>query len=353
VKLDQILPVLDPHDATSAHSLRIDEALRDASFETEIVVEQVHPSLADRATLLADWRPRPDSIRLYQMAIGSRIADRLMAEPQPIILDYHNFTPARFFEVWEPHLVGAVNWGRTQLAAMAPRSILGLADSGFNAAELADAGCAHTAVSPILLDLDETPEPDPKTVEQLRNQTTGTRWLFVGRLAPNKAQHDIIKALAIHRRHINPDTHLTLIGNTSSPHYETALKRLTHHLDCDNHVTFTKGIDNQTLAAHYQAADLFICLSDHEGFCVPLLEAMHHQTPIIAYNSTAIPETLGNAGLLLTDKRPLTVATTAHHLHTNPHLKQQLQTNAKQQLHKYDLNTTRQQLLNTLTPHLN
>ncbi len=352
MKLDQILPVLDPHDATSAHSLRIDRALRDAGFETELIVEQVHPSLAGCATLLKDWRPRPDSLRLYQMAIGSRIADRILGDVQPIIVDYHNVTPARFFEVWEPHLVSAVEWGRTQLLQIAPRAALGLADSEFNAAELTDAGCSHTTVAPILLDLDEIPDPDPSTVERIKTKHPGPCWLFVGRIAPNKAQHDLISALALYRRHINPDAHLTLIGNTSSPHYQTALQRLTHHLDCTDNVTFTGPVNDQELASHYAAADLFICLSDHEGFCVPLIEAMHHHTPIIAYDSTAIAETLGNAGLLLTDKRPLTVANTAHHLHTNPTLQRQLDHSARQQLTHHDLNTTRQQLLDALTPHL-
>jgi len=344
----QVLATFSRRDAIGEHAIRIQRTLASAGVGGGIFAATVNPGAHEIGADLSELDCDPDDLLLYHASIGSPVADTVIDNHQPIIVDYHNITPAEYFRKWEPAIEAELALGRRQLRRLAIACRVGLADSSFNATELADAGCTHTAVAPILLDL----EPDPATTEQIRAAHPGPHWLFVGRIAPNKAQHDLIKTLAVHRRHIDPTTQLTLIGNTSSSRYLTALKRLTHHLDCDNAVTFTGAVDNDTLAAHYQAADLFICLSEHEGFCVPLLEAMHHHTPIIAYDSTAVAETLGTAGLLLTDKRPLTVATAAHHLHTNPELRQQLDTNAQHQLTRYNLNTTRQQLLDAITPHL-
>lgn len=348
----QLLATFSRNDAIGEHAIRIQAALSETGIGGTIHAATLNPGTRRLGHPLNGFQPAPDDLVVYHASIGSPVADVVLGLSNDIILDYHNITPAHFFSRWEPVVERELMLGRRQLRKLSIAARIGLADSGFNAGELTDSGCSHTAVVPILMDLDNTTEPTDTAINEIRNRHTGPHWLFVGRLAPNKAQHDLIAALALYRQHIDPTAHLTLIGNTSSPKYATALKRLAHHLDCTNNITFTGPVDDHTLAAHYRAADLFICLSDHEGFCVPLLEAMHHQTPIIAYDSTAIAETLGTAGLLLPDKRPLTVATTAHHLHTNPTLQHTLNTNAKQQLTKHHPTTTHQHLLNTLTPHL-
>jgi L-malate glycosyltransferase len=297
------------------------------------------------------WKPTPDAVVIYQMAIGSPVADRLTTDDVSLVIDYHNFTPVEFFASWEPPLTRGSQWGRAQLEVLAPRAVLGLADSSYNESELIAAGCATTQVAPILIDTTEFDRDlDPDLVDQLTSPHP--TWLFVGRIAPNKAQHDIIAALAAYHRHYDPTAQLRLVGGTSSPRYEAALRAYATDLGIAHAVDITGPVTPAELTAHYATADVFCCLSDHEGFCVPLLEAMHHQLPIVAHASTAIPETLGNAGLLLDDKQPTTVAAAAHRALTDTHLQHTLTTNATHRLEHFHLDNTRTTILDTLTPLL-
>jgi glycosyltransferase involved in cell wall biosynthesis len=166
-------------------------------------------------------------------------------------------------------------------------------------------------VAPILLDLaDFHGEPDPSRVDRLRRMRDGggADWLFVGRLAPNKAQHDVIAAFSVYVRHIDGRARLHLVGGSSSHRYETALHDLVIELGLTDRVHFAASVSHEELLAHYATADVFVCLSDHEGFCVPVVEAMESGVPVVAFRSSALPETVGNGGLLLPTKEPDVVA---------------------------------------------
>ena len=142
-------------------------------------------------------------------------------------------------------------------------------------------------------------------------RTDAVTWLFVGRLAPNKAQHDIVKAFAAYRRFHNADARLHLVGGGREDAYAHTLRRFIHAAGLDDAVTLAGGVSSSELAAYYRAADVFVVCSEHEGFCVPLLEAMHHRVPIVAFAAAAVPETLGEAGLLFDIKDPCTIAVTS------------------------------------------
>ena len=194
---------------------------------------------------------------------------------------------------------------------LAPFTEMSFADSSFNEAELLELGYGKTQVCPILVDLEEYHiPPDPRTLDwlQSRREHSGSQWLFVGRVAPNKCQHDIVAAFAVYRRVFEPDARLTLVGGATSPSYRHALDRLVHELGVAGNVDVVGSVSSGQLLAHWAVADVFVCLSEHEGFCVPVLEAMELGVPVVAYAATAVPETVGDAGLLLDDKDPLTVA---------------------------------------------
>jgi glycosyltransferase involved in cell wall biosynthesis len=161
---------------------------------------------------------------------------------------------------------------------------------------------------PVLLDpsLLDGP-PDAPTLKRLRSRQ-GSAWLFVGRLAPNKAQHDVVKAFALYRRSHDPAAVLWLIGAPAPERYAAALRGYIDALGLSDAVELRGDATTAELGAYYRAADVFVCLSDHEGFCVPLLEAWAHELPIVAYASSAVPETVGDAGVLLADKPAGTVA---------------------------------------------
>lgn len=315
----QILPTFE-RGAVGGHSLMVREWLRRSGHASEIYAAELHPSVAgEGAHELGAYRGGAD-VLVYQMAIGSIAADMVLKRAEPLVVNYHNLTPARYYAGWEPVAAFGVAWGRGQLHDLAPRAALGIADSGYNEAELVELDFARTTVVPILLDLDAfAVGPDPSVTR--RAETT---WLFVGRLAPNKAQHDLVKAFAAYRKFHDASAHLVLVGGGADDTYGRTLTRFVAALGLTDAVTIAGAVSPAQLAAYYRAADVFVVVSEHEGFCVPLLEAMHHELPIVAYASSAVPETLGDAGLLLHTKDACTVAAGAARVVGDPALRAQL-----------------------------
>jgi glycosyltransferase involved in cell wall biosynthesis len=311
--IHQFLPDLSPGDAVSGHTLAIQAELRAMGLESEVYSHTTHPSLVERAQPYQRYQGSAggDVRLLYHLAIGSVVADFVLARPEGLLVDYHNLTPGAFFADWDPPVVYGQSWGREQLRALAARTELGLADSGFNRAELVEAGYRRTTVVPILFDpsLFEREVDEPALGRLLAAKSTGgSDWLFVGRVVPNKAQHDVVKAFAAYRRVFDPKARLHLVGGTSVPSYAEAVGRYVDALGLTGAVELAGAVPSGVLAAQYRAADVFVCLSDHEGFCLPLLESMHHEVPIVALGATAVTETLGHGGLALDRKDPLTVA---------------------------------------------
>jgi glycosyltransferase involved in cell wall biosynthesis len=174
--------------------------------------------------------------------------------------------------------------------------------------------------------------------------------LFVGRIAPNKAQHDIVKAFAAYRRLHDPDARLRLVGGSSSHTYECALHDFIGALELGDAIEVTGAVDDATLMAYYDTSDVFVVLSEHEGFCVPLLEAMFHDLPIVAYASTAIPGTVGDAALLLQQKDAYTVAEAVARVTSDSALRAQLVAAGKARLPEFDVARSRQKLLDAVVP---
>jgi glycosyltransferase involved in cell wall biosynthesis len=337
--LRQFVPVLEP-GAVGSHTLEVERLCRELGIETEVYAEDVRAVWAGRGRRLKDYRPREDDVLLYHVAIGSPVADFVASQPGTVVVDHHNITPASYFADWEPPVVHGIAWGRRQLADLAARASAGLADSGFNRGELDDLGYPRTSVAPILLDTSTFErEVDPAALERLAHD--GPAWLFVGRVSPHKCQHDVIKAFAVHRRVYAPDAVLRIVGASSSDRYVDALHRLVDALGLTGAVELTGGVSDGELAAHYRSADVFVCLSEHEGFCVPLLEAMHHRVPIVAYASTAVPETLADGGLSLPGKSPSTVAAAVDRVLSDSALRATLVEAGARRLRDFDLAVTR------------
>jgi glycosyltransferase involved in cell wall biosynthesis len=302
----QFVPTLEP-GAVGQHLLEVQRLCRELGVASEVFTEFVAPPMRGLGRDFREYRGAAGDVLLYHVAIGSPVGDFVAARPEPLVVDHHNITPAAYYLDWEPPVVHGIAWGRSQLAALAPRTTLGLADSGFNRSELDALGYRRTQVAPILLDTSTFDrEIDEAAVDRLAH--AGAAWLFVGRLAPNKCQHDLIKAFAAYRRVYDPAAVLRIVGGSSSDRYLDALQRLVRGLHLQGAVELTGGVSDAELAAHYRSADVFVCVSEHEGFCVPLLEAMHHGVPIVAYGAAAVPETLGAGGLCLPTKAPTTVA---------------------------------------------
>lgn len=341
----QFVPVLEP-GAVGAHTLAARAVLRKAGYESEIFATEVRPAYAREGAHDANAYgrrvpARVDDRLIYHLAIGSRLADMLRERSEVLIVDHHNLTPLRYFDGWAPVAAGGVTWGRRQLAALAPRAALGIGDSRYNELELIEAGYPRTTVVPILVPPESLEVPaDETVVARFGDVASGAVWLFVGRLAPNKAQHDVVKAFAAYRRFHDPDARLLLVGGSSSEVYELALERFIDRLGLADAVELTGPVTPEALSAYYELADVFVVCSEHEGFCVPLLEAWHHRLPIVAYAAAAVPETLGDAGILLDDKDPYTVATAVDRVLRDNTLCEALVAAGRLRLRAFDLTTT-------------
>lgn len=176
--------------------------------------------------------------------------------------------------------------------------------------------------------------------------------MFVGRVAPNKAQHDVVKAFAWYRRVFDAEASLTLVGGVSASSYWSALERFVDGLGLSGVVRLAGSVSEVELEGLYRSADVFVCLSEHEGFCVPLLEAMAHGVPVVALGAAAVPETLGDAGLVLGSKRPGLVAEAVARVVGDAGLRARLVAAGRRRLEDFSLARTRRTLLDALQPVL-
>ena len=299
----QILPSLQHGDAITNHGLHLDRQLVRAGYETHLYARFLEPGFtavgeADGAYL--PWLTKPHLL-IYHYALQCDNAILYRASRAAKMLIYHNITPEGFFTDYSPALARDCVLGRLDLPTLAGCD-LAVADSEYNAQELVSNGfdgrrIEILAPSPQLAALDAT-IPSPTILERYADRSM-QNLLFVGRVTPNKAHEDVIKAFALYHRHYNPRSRLFLVGSRFLPLYDQRLLRLAVALGVGEAVVFTGRVTLPELRAYYTLADLYLCLSRHEGFCAPLAEAMHLGVPIVARPTTAIPETLGDGGLLI------------------------------------------------------
>ncbi len=244
----------------------------------------------------------PDDRAIYHHAIGSDVVEYLLKRPEPLAIYYHNLTPLRYLRPWDPAATYGVEWGLRQHHQLVHRADWAVAPSSFSAHELRELGYAHVSKIPLLIDLEGLAATTDEAHEASLGRGKGSEssdWLFIGRFAANKCQHRVVAAFAAYRHLYDPGARLRLVGPPASEPYVAALGKQIHDLGLGGIVTLIGRVTSRQLTAHYRQADVFVCLSEHEGFCVPVLEAMWHSVPVIALAAAAVPETVGPAGVLL------------------------------------------------------
>ena len=355
-EIHQFLSTFAGRDAIGMHTLRVRRLLRQAGFDSDIYAVDTHDDVRSEAldpkTFQSRARRSDDAWILYHFSIGSPLFDFVRELDVPLALDYHNVTEAKYFWRWEPRAATTMLEGRRQLAIAAPAVRFALADSEFNERELIELGCPRTAVAPILIDFtdyDTPPDPTLLVARQRARAGGGSDWLAVGRIAPNKCQHDVLLAFAVYKRIYDPNARLTLVGGQSAGHYWRALHQLADDLGVAGAVTFTDVVSHAELMACYRTADVLLCLSEHEGFNVPVLEAMHFDVPVIAFAVSAVPDTVGDGGLLLTDKDPVLVATAADRLRSDASLRQHLVEAGRKRVEHFSIARTGPHMIHALT----
>jgi L-malate glycosyltransferase len=308
-RVHQVLATLGYGDAIGHEVLGIQRVLHSAGYDSEIFVETADRRLADLTT---DYRElvgaiSPDDILIHHFSIGSRASRTAYALPGRMVLVYHNITPPEYFLGVHKDLVKLCFRGRRELTAYIARCELALGDSAYNRDELANLGFPSTGVLPVVPDFSHLDLP-PNTMTSAAFDDGWTNILFVGRVIPNKKFEDLIRAFHVYRTRHNPRSRLLLVGSYSGfERYLAMLHGLIARLATPD-VHFLGHVSNEELTALYDVADLFLCASEHEGFCVPLIESFYKRVPVVAFAATAVPATMDGGGVLYSTKDPFDVA---------------------------------------------
>jgi glycosyltransferase involved in cell wall biosynthesis len=289
----QVLPSISPHDAISQHVLRLDDEFSRNQIESKIVAHHISPVFADRVISPQDIDSFNNHHVIYRLSIASSLAEKVHSSSAFVDLWYHNITPAEYFEPWEPYVSLELRIARHQLAQMAVRADRGIAASHYSELELKQYGCRHTSVMPVLFDR------TMKSTSMNTNAGDHTRILSVGRYAPHKRIEKLIQSLAMYRELVDANATLELVGSSSSRWYKESLEQLIESAGVGEAVNFHSDISDEELSHLYRLCDVYLCLSEHEGFCVPLVEAQLSQLPIVASDFAAIKETINGAGIIL------------------------------------------------------
>ena len=325
IAVHQVMATLGYGDAIGNEALGVQQVLRGAGYDSRIYVEDADRRLEDQTHDYRDLidTSRPDDILIHHFSIGSKASRVAFALPERMILVYHNITPPSYFIGVNPRLVQLCWSGHRELQAYVSRCDLALGDSEFNRRELEAAGFSRTGVLPVVpsfahLDV----EPNPMMANEFDDERTNI--LFVGRTIPNKRIDDLIRFFQTYRLRYDRSARLILVGATSGfEDYVASLYNLlaTSRIP-DVHVV--GHVSNAELTAFYDIADIFLSASEHEGFCVPLIEAFYKQIPVIAFAATAVPDTMDGAGVLYEVKDPRHVASLINTVRTDEALQEEI-----------------------------
>jgi glycosyltransferase involved in cell wall biosynthesis len=354
MQIHQVLVTASPGDAITNSALELRKLLRQVG-PSEVFARYIHPDLADEVRRLDDYdRHRanwtPNDLLLFHASIGEPHVYSFISErPERLVLVYHNISPAAPFLPYDPAFAGLLEAGRQELAALRDRAVLALADSQFNADELVELGYRDVRVARLIIDVDRLRqiEPDPQMVKWL-DRIEGPVLLFVGQLLPHKRPDLLLKAFHVLVTYLVPDAHLLMVGTNRLPGYAEALELFRRELNLGA-ASFRGSLSDPAWAAHFRRADLFVTASEHEGFLVPLIESFAFDVPTIARAHAAIPETMGDAGVLLPpEDDPILMAEAMAEVLGDPALRASLVARGRKRLEVFDPDVARAALLDHL-----
>jgi glycosyltransferase involved in cell wall biosynthesis len=304
MKVHQWVPAAHTGDAIGDSARRVRDFLRLMGHESEIYALTIDDELRHEIRPFSDAESKRGDVTIFHFALPSPMSAAFGSLTHGRVLQYHNVTPARFFAPYSPSLFRLAALAREELAGLAPLTDLGLGDSDYNRRELDELGFSSTGVMPIAVDTRRLTEAPSRPVLDEILDDEFVNFLFVGRLAPNKKIEDHIKLAEQYKRYIDAHYRFIFVGRYDVvPRYYSAIRALmAEYKMLPERFVFTGPVPDAELAAYYRAASVYISLSEHEGFCVPLVEAMAMDVPVLAYSAAAVPDTLGGAGIQFAPK---------------------------------------------------
>lgn len=346
MRIIQLLSTINYGDAVSNNALALHALLCRKGYHAEIFAAAYGKNIpVGTVKPVEKLQVQSEDVLIYHFCIGHILNRQFAGYRCRRILIYHNVTPPKFYRginsAWEQSCLEGIR----DIHFLADKIEYCLAASEFNKTDLLKIGfqCRIDVLPPVTPFEDYDKEKDREIVNKYSDGKTNI--LFVGRIAPNKKFEDIIEAFAYYKKYFDVEARLFLVGNyTGMECYYEKLKQYVDFLKVQD-VYFTGHIKFEEILAYYGVADVFLCASEHEGFCVPLVEAMYLQVPIIAYDSCAVGNTLGSGGLLLQEKKPLETAALIKKVVTDSDLKKSILNGASEQLKKFQTKKIEEQFL--------
>jgi glycosyltransferase involved in cell wall biosynthesis len=302
--VNQWVPAAHRSDAIGDSARRVRDILRSAGHAADVFALTMDDDLRGDVRSFPDPEARRGDVTIFHFAVPSPMTEAFASLDGGRVLQYHNITPAAFFAPYDAGLFRLAALGRQELRSLAGRVDLALGDSEFNRRELEELGFAPTGVMPIAVDTERiTGAPRRPALEKILGDGL-INILFVGRIVPNKRIEDHIRLAEMYKRYIDSYYRFIFVGRYDAlPRYYAQVQALLSEFQMlPDRFWFTGPVPDADLAAFYRWADAYVSLSEHEGFCVPLLEAMAADVPVLAYAAGAVPETLGGAGVLFAPK---------------------------------------------------
>lgn len=291
-------------DAISNHARSLRDIFRAWGYESLIYSKSahIHPALYRDSKPLGTFVAEPDDIVILHLSIGGELNHQFRDLKCRKAIIYHNVTPHTFFLGVAEEIAHQLKLGREEVAMLAGAADVNMAVSQFNASELVELGYEDVKVVPLVLDLERLSQgkPDKAMLKDFKEPKTTIG--FIGRVAPNKCIEDLMHAFYYYKTYVNPNSRFILAGSYGATMiYKQVLEMFRNKLDLEDFHILGSVTEDQ-LRTVYQLSEVFLCMSEHEGVCIPLLEAMQSGTPVLAYAAAAIPETMDGAGVIVREK---------------------------------------------------
>ena len=304
--IEQFLPAFHYGDALGNSALSFHRFLLEKGVQSQIISMTIDECLKDKAAFFKDYKdnPTPDSLKILHFAIPSELTDYFLEINGKKAMIYHNITPSYFFVDFSDDLVGFTHEGRKHLERLKDCFDISIADSAYNAEDLHALDFRNVKVSPLMIKLEDYDAPHSVGYYNLYKDER-KNIIFVGRITPNKRIEDLIKVLFFYKKYLSPSIRLIVAGNINTlPKYFNAVRDLASrfYLTSDD-IVFTGHIPFDELLSVYRLGDVFLSMSEHEGFCLPLIESSYFETPVVAFDAGAVAETLDGSGIVFKEKK--------------------------------------------------
>lgn len=302
--VNQWVPAAHKGDAIGDSARRVRDLLRGMGHDSDVFALTIDDDLRHDVRPFGDPAARGGDLTIFHYALPSPMTNAFASLRSGRVLQYHNVTPAFYFAPYDPSLFRLASLGRKELATLVGHVDLALGDSEYNRQELESLGFERTGVFPIAVDTARITQPVRRPALEAILDDGLVNILFVGRIAPNKKIEDHIRLAEMYKRYVDAYYRFIFVGRFDVvPRYYSMVRALmTEYRLLNDRFVFTGPVPDEELAVYYQHAAAYVSLSEHEGFCVPLVEAMAADVPIMAYAAAAVPDTLGGAGIQFAPK---------------------------------------------------